>query len=85
MSPASGGMSKPHRKMPSTVKPATSTTSKTSVNTATLAQLVKVKGIGTVTAKRIVAGRPYATLEDLVTKKVLTQKQLTLLKSQIDL
>jgi DNA uptake protein ComE-like DNA-binding protein len=79
--PTPSGTSTP----PSTKKPATSTTSKVNVNTATLKQLVKVKGIGTATANKIIKDRPYANLEELVTKKILTQKQLTQLKSQIGL
>jgi Helix-hairpin-helix motif len=62
-----------------------STTVKVNVNTSTLQQLTKVKGIGTATAKKIVANRPYATMEDLVTKKALTQKQLIELKPQLEL
>jgi Helix-hairpin-helix motif len=80
-----GGMSRPSLRRPSTTKPATSTTSKVSVNSATLKELVKVKGIGPATANKIITGRPYASLEELVTKKALTQKQLTQLEPQIGL
>ena len=86
MTPAApGGMMKTPLKTPSTVKPTTTTTAKPSVNSATLKELVKVNGIGTATAKKIIASRPYATLDDLVTKKVLTKKQLVQLEAKIGL
>ncbi len=43
------------------------------INTSTAAEMAKtLPGIGEVRAKEIVAGRPYASPQDLVTKKVLT-------------
>jgi DNA uptake protein ComE-like DNA-binding protein len=45
---------------------------------------VKIKGIGTATANKIITGRPYANLDELVTKKILTKKQLAQVGSQID-
>jgi Helix-hairpin-helix motif len=89
--PPSGGMSTPApdsmTKPPKMSPKPKGTTSATpvSVNSATPAQLIKVKGIGPATAKKIVTNRPYASLDDLVTKKVLTQKQFTQLKSQLGL
>ncbi len=89
--PPSGGMSNPApdsmTKPPKMSPKPKGTTSATpvSVNSATPAQLIKVKGIGPATAKKIVANRPYASLDDLVTKKVFTQKQFTQLKSQLGL
>lgn len=35
------------------------------INTATAAELQKIKGIGPVLAEKIIAGRPYRTLNDL--------------------
>lgn len=44
------------------------------VNTSSAKEMEKtLPGIGDVRSKEIVAGRPYATLQDLVTKGVLTQ------------
>ena len=44
------------------------------INSATEAQLAAaLPGVGAARAKAIVAGRPYADLQELVTKKVLSQ------------
>jgi competence protein ComEA len=60
-----------------------STTAVVDINNGTAAELKKVKGIGKATAAKIIAGRPYTAPEDLVTKKVMTQKQFDGLKSQL--
>ncbi len=85
MSPASGGVTKPSNNKPSVIKTTLPTGAKVNVNTATLKQLIKVNGIGPATANKIISGRPYANLDELVTKKVMTQKQLTQLEPQIGL
>lgn len=43
------------------------------INTASLESLMELAGIGEVRAKKIVDGRPYTRIEDLVDKGVLTQ------------
>lgn len=49
-------------------------TASADINSATEAQLAAVlPGVGAARAKAIVAGRPYTDLQDLVTKKVLSQ------------
>lgn len=53
------------------------------INTATLEQLDTLPKIGPVTAQKIVTGRPYASKEELVGKKVLTQKTFDGLKDKI--
>ena len=60
-----------------------STTAVVDINSATAPELQTVKGIGKATAKKIIAGRPYSSSEDLVTKKVMSQKQFDGLKSQL--
>ena len=40
-------------------------------------------GIGEVRSRAIVGGRPYASPQDLVTKKVLTQNQFDKIKDMI--
>ena len=49
------------------------------LNRATQAELEELPGIGPVTAERIISARseqPFATLEELVTREVLTARQL---------
>ena len=45
-------------------------------NTATMEELQSVKGIGPVTAKRIIAGRPYESVDDLIKVKGIGPKKL---------
>jgi competence protein ComEA len=42
------------------------------INTASLAELDRLPRIGEVTAQKIISGRPYQTINDLVTKKAVT-------------
>lgn len=54
------------------------------INTSSAQDMEKtLKGIGDVRSKAIVAGRPYATPQDLVTKKVLSQGVYDGMKDQI--
>lgn len=53
------------------------------INSATLQEMVKVKGITASDAKKIIANRPYSSLNELVTKKVLTQGQFSQVKSKL--
>jgi len=46
------------------------------INKAPKKILEAIKGIGDATSRKIIAARPYKSLQELVTKKVLTQKQL---------
>ena len=55
------------------------------INSATEAQLDSLPGIGAARSKAIIAGRPYAELKDLVTKKVLTQAVLDGAKARMAL
>ncbi len=56
------------------------TGTKINPNTATLEQLKRLPGIGDVTAKRIIQGRPYRTPEDLLKVQGIGPKTLTQLK-----
>lgn len=56
-----------------------------SVNSASQSELETLSGIGPVTAKKIIDGRPYLTLEELVSKKALSQSLFDKLKDQITL
>ena len=46
------------------------------INTASMQDLVAVKGIGPATAKKIIAGRPYGSIQDL-SKAGLNAKQIS--------
>jgi competence protein ComEA len=73
----------PEMKKEKTPKSKKSTTAQVNINSSTEKELQQVKGIGAKTAKKIVAGRPYKSVEDLMTKKVMSAKQLETLKAQL--
>jgi competence protein ComEA len=52
------------------------------INTATQQELEAVKGVGAATAKKIIAGRPYQSLDEL-TKAGLSAKKIDALKSSV--
>ncbi len=56
-----------------------------SINSASVKDLDSLPGIGPVTADKIIAGRPYGDIGDLVKKKVLTQKILDGIREKISL
>ena len=53
------------------------------INTASEKELATLKGIGDVRAKAIVKHRPYKGKDDLVKKKVITQKVYDEIKDEI--
>ena len=55
-----------------TTSPTTAKAKLIDVNSATKAQLMTLPGITAARADKIIAGRPYKTTNDLVTKKILT-------------
>lgn len=56
-----------------------------SINFADSGQLESLPGIGSVTAGKIIQGRPYSKLSDLIEKKVVTQKVYEQIKTMIGL
>jgi competence protein ComEA len=56
-----------------------------SINSATLAELDTLSGVGPVTAQKIISNRPYTTLDDLVNKKVIGVSLFQKLKSRLAL
>jgi DNA uptake protein ComE-like DNA-binding protein len=53
------------------------------INSATKEQLSQLPGIGDAYSDKIIAGRPYATKRDLVTKKVIPSATYEKIKDQI--
>ena len=64
------------KELQSQVKKAQSPQSLLDLNTATEKELRSIKGIGPVLAKRIIAGRPYRTVDDLLKVKGIGPKNL---------
>ncbi len=56
-----------------------------SINQADLNQLKTLTGIGDVKAQGIINNRPYASLDDLVSKKVISENLLNDLRGQLSL
>lgn len=56
-----------------------------SVNTASSTDLDSLPGVGPATAGKIIAGRPYTSLDELVTKKAVSQTEFEKIKDQIQL
>ena len=58
-------------------------TSVVNINTGTATELTSLPQIGKVRSGKIIAGRPYKSVDELVTKKVLKQKLFDKLKSRL--
>ncbi len=58
---------------------------KVSVNSASQSELESLPGVGPVTAQKIIAQRPYASLEELVSKKSVGQGLFSKIKDQVGL
>ena len=74
-----------------TAKPASeakivkSTTVVVSLNTSTEAELQQVKGIGKSHAAAIIKNRPFKSTDELVSKKIMSQKEFDAIKTQFKL
>lgn len=64
---------------------ATSPQTKVSINTASAAELDSLEGIGETRAKKIIENRPYNTIEDLITKKIIYKSTYEKIKDDITL
>lgn len=53
------------------------------INTASLKDLDSLPGIGMVTAQKIVDGRPYSDISELLSKKIVTSKVFDQIKEKI--
>ncbi len=58
---------------------------KININSATLAELDKLPGVGEVTAGKIIAGRPYLTVEELKSKKIVGNAVYEKIRELVDL
>ncbi|OGK16871.1 hypothetical protein A3H80_04620 [Candidatus Roizmanbacteria bacterium RIFCSPLOWO2_02_FULL_37_19] len=56
---------------------------KVNINNASQKELESLPGIGPVTARKIIESRPYSSAEELVEKKIVSQKMLDEIKSLI--
>lgn len=55
------------------------------INNASLSQLDKLPGVGETTASKIILQRPYQSIEDLLSKKIVNKKVFDQIKSRITL
>lgn len=55
------------------------------INTASGNELEGLSGVGTVTAQKIISGRPYQDISELVKKKILGQKVFDQIKDKISI
>lgn len=60
-----------------------SSSSLININSATSSQLDKLPGIGAVTAQKIIEGRPYSSIDELKTKKIVGSKVYEQIKEKI--
>ncbi|MDO9027935.1 MAG: ComEA family DNA-binding protein [Candidatus Roizmanbacteria bacterium] len=61
------------------------TQSQTNINSATIEELDQLPGIGKITADKIIKNRPYSTIEELLTKKVVNKSVYEKIKSLISI
>ncbi len=63
--------------------PMSQESSKININSASVSELDRLYGVGVATANKIIAGRPYANIEELKTKKIVTEKVYEQIKDMI--
>ena len=61
------------------------TTDMVNINMASQAQLDELAGVGPVTAQKIIDGRPYQVLTELVSKKAMSQSVFDKVKDRLTL
>ena len=68
---------------PPTIQQKAAKTELLDINTATEAELKALPGIGDAYSKKIIAGRPYAKKDQLVSKKIVPKATYEKIKDQI--
>ena len=58
-------------------------TNQVNINTATESELDSLAGVGPVTASKIISGRPYQSIEELTSKKVISKAVFDKIKDQL--
>lgn len=58
-------------------------TDKISINTATFSELDSLPGIGPTTAQKIISNRPYSSIKELLTKKIVSKSVFEKIKGKI--
>lgn len=58
---------------------------KTNINNATIDELDGLSGIGTITAQKIIQNRPYSSIEELESKKIVNKSVFENIKAQISI
>jgi competence protein ComEA len=66
-----------------TVAAADKVRDKTDINSASKEDLMKIDGIGEAISDKIIAGRPFATKRDLLTRKIVNQATYTKISDKI--
>jgi len=61
----------------------TTVSSKININSATLTELDTLWGVGLIIGQKIIDNRPYQKIEDLVTKKIISQSTFQKISSQL--
>jgi competence protein ComEA len=80
---SSSSSKKTTKKTTTTTEKSEASSAKIDINSASKDELMTLKGIGDVTADKIIAGRPYKTKRDLLTKKIVGKKEYEEIKNQI--
>ena len=60
-----------------------SSNSQIDINSASVDSLDSLPGIGPVTAQKIISGRPYASVQDLLTKKIVSESVFSKIKDLV--
>ncbi len=75
----------PDKNTSNNINTANTANSLININSASLSELDQLSGVGPVTAQKIIDGRPYQTIEELVTKKIIGSSVFDKIKDKITL